>query len=82
MKTLAYISKVGSNGSASFVSVNLDKGIYTKGGTAYSGFSPYNADIVAFEMPKKALNDVETDVRNNGLEFVSQGEYYNQTYKG
>lgn len=81
MKTLAYISKVGSNGSASFVSVNLYRGIYTKGETAYSAFSAYNADIVAFEMLKKALNDVETDVRNNGLEFVSQQEYYNQTYK-
>lgn len=81
MKTLAYISKVGTYGSASFLIVNTEKGIYTTGETAYSPISPRNADIVASDMLKKALKDTETDVKSKGFELVSESEFYNQTYK-
>lgn len=82
MKTLAYISKIGTYGSASFLAVNTEKGIYTTGQTSYSPISPRNSDIVASDMLKKALKETEIDVKSKGFTLVSEQEYYNQTYKG
>lgn len=81
MKTLAYISKVGTYGSAAFLVVNTEKGIYTTGQTASSPVSPRNSDIVASDMLKKALKDTETDVKSKGFTLVSETDFYNQTYK-